>query len=246
MVPLSSGGEAPPVPTMDSQSKQTGTEAERPRTVLPPRRKGAPSQLTDLPGREAGEERTEDLPERRPGSEEARPELPLRHAVPKRPSRGRRIVVVIFSAVVPVLAFALVIAFVIKLDRPPTGSTAVPGGEVRRFSDGLVAVQNDPDSDQRVYYIVEAPREADAQIRFDDRVMTLVVRTEAGLVDISRSVDWTEAPYAMLINFLDLYGDTPKVPCDPNVIERYLESQGSDGSVAPLALLLRQPGAPGS
>ncbi len=47
------------------------------------------------------------------------------------------------------------------------------------------------------------------------------------------------APYAMLIRYSDFYGETPKVPCTPELIEGYLDGLGEAATVTPLANQLR-------
>jgi hypothetical protein len=49
----------------------------------------------------------------------------------------------------------------------------------------------------------------------------------------------------MLIRYIDLYGETPKVPCTPEIIEEYLETAAGKGAaMTPLANRLRLLAAP--
>lgn len=230
---------------MVPDSNQSDPGERRRKTVLPPRRNPPPKDLREVPLRkgEANELRREraggEGPAERGAMPASAPPVPPGEIRPRRSKLG----VVIFSVIVPAAVLALLILLVNRLDDPREELVKVTGGEVHWFSDGLIGIQEDPDSDQRVYYLIEVPPASDPQVRFGDRSMTLLVRTADGLRDLSRPVDWSEAPYAMLIHYLDRTGETPKVPCQPGTIEEYVETAGPSGSVAVLAARLRQSAA---
>lgn len=149
-----------------------------------------------------------------------------RQPIPPEPGKKLNLKRIILASLLPLAGLAAIVLIVRALDSPKAGPEEVEGGTLFWMADGIVAVQEDPESEKRMYYVVEAPREADPNVAFDENEMTLRVNTDEGRQTIVHNADWTKAPTVMFYTFKDYFQTPLELEGDTEFIDRYLMAAG--------------------
>ncbi len=161
--------------------------------------------------------------------EEPVPPFEPRKMGPKRSKLGVFAFTTILGAIL-----VLGIVAVLKVDMPKTGMEEVPGGTLYRVDDGVVAIQESPAGDKKMYYLVEAHRVTEPRVVFRDSGATLRVTVDRELRSIIYQANWKEAPAVVLFTFRNQFSGVMILEGDTELIENFAAAGGDGGSVSRL------------
>lgn len=217
---------------------------ERQRAVLPPKRK-TPRSLADpaeLAAPRPGPAPTRPLPQERsvdpvPTVPELPDPEPYSEKSPSLIPEGSKLRLVL-CALIPIAVLIGLMVFVSKLDDTSASQLKIDGGTLYRVSDGIIAEQDHPEEEEdgkKMYYLIEAPRETDPQISFRESGMTMRVRTDEGMREISWPADWSKSePGVVFFTFQDYFRKGQRLRGDLPMVKQFVIQANEGGSIRAL------------